>query len=442
MTFTTIFLALTLRLIGINQSLWLDESIQALALMGRMGPILDYALNDFQPPLYHLLGILWTRIGGYSEFSLRFISLVAGLGLVYYVIKFAHELGGKKLGHIAGLLAATNPLLIYYSQEGRTYATTAFLVTASFYYLYLLINKKYLKSNAFYFVLFTTLALWSSYIAWIVIGLQLLYVLSLKRYQLSMMLVAAFSTLVLWLPSLLDSLLIGLSTAAHSPAWGKVVGGLSVKAVALTWVKAVIGRISFDSHILYGLVVVILGILHGRVLISIKKPHRLLLVWVASIMPIILVSFFVPVYSYFRLLFIVPAYLIFLAVGLATLPLRWSYVLIMLQLVFSVIYFRGDSFHREDWRQVVSDYGQDATYALPSVNQNAPLLYYGVPREQIIEPKTNLPLIDDRIIYIKYVEDVFDLGGKGPASLRDSGYTITKSQVYSGLQVDVYENSN
>ena len=102
-----LLIALILRLVLINQSLWLDESIEALALMGRMGPLLQYALADFQPPLYHFIGYFFTQLFGYSEIALRLPSLLSGLFTVYFVIKLGELLGGKKLGIVAGLLAAT-----------------------------------------------------------------------------------------------------------------------------------------------------------------------------------------------------------------------------------------------------------------------------------------------------------------------------------------------
>ena len=135
-------LALFLRLVFLNQSLWLDESIQALALMGRMGPLLTYALADYQPPLYHLIGYVSTHIFGYSEIAIRLPSLLSGIFTVYFMVKIGELIGSKKIGLIAGLLAATNPLLIYYSQEGRTYAMTTLFVTASFYYFLELLKQK------------------------------------------------------------------------------------------------------------------------------------------------------------------------------------------------------------------------------------------------------------------------------------------------------------
>ncbi len=134
-------LALVLRLIFINQSLWLDESIEALALMGRMGPLMTYALADYQPPLYHLIGWVNTQLFGYSEIALRLPSLISGLLTVFFVIKIGELVASKKVGIIAGFLAATNPLLIYYSVEGRTYSMTAFFVTASFYYFIKLLKS-------------------------------------------------------------------------------------------------------------------------------------------------------------------------------------------------------------------------------------------------------------------------------------------------------------
>lgn len=435
--------ALILRLILINQSLWLDESIQALALMGRLGPILTYALADFQPPLYHGLLWLWTRLAGFSELSLRFPSLLAGLGTVYFLAQLGHYLGGKKLGVITGLLAATNPLLIYYSQEGRTYSLTAFLVTAAIYYFVTSLKNPTKKSLLLYGV-FSTLFLWTSYLAWFLHLIVFLYTLTQKRWVLLKIQLISALTLIFWLPSLYQSLQVGLSTVSNSPEWGRVVGGISVKALALTWVKAVIGRISIDPPWVYGLVVSSLFLLHLRVLAVIKKPPAPILVWLGSIPVLALVSLLLPVYSYTRLLFVVPAYLLLLALGLNRLSKLWTSLLVSLQLLFVFVFWFNPTFHREAWRSVVTEYGTDAHYALPSRNQSAPLLYYGVKEENILEPKLGLPPdeLASSIIYLKYVENVFDPTQIGLSHLRDSGYQLRSQRVYPGLQIELYENHN
>lgn len=281
-----LFLALILRLIFLNQSLWLDESIQALALIGRMGPLMKYALADFQPPLYHLIGYISTHIFGHSEIALRLQSLISGLFTVYFVIKIGELIANKKVGLIAGLLAATSPLLIFYSQEGRTYSMTTFFVSASFYYFLQLLKDKSTRSYVLY-GLFTTLFIWTNYLSWFALLAQGIYVLWKKRYDILFVQIAGALTLLAWLPSFLTSLGIGQSTRGTVPEWGAVVGGLSWKSLPLTWVKFVIGRISFDNKIIYGSIVGAIGLFHLFILKSVQyKKYWVILVWL--IPPVIL----------------------------------------------------------------------------------------------------------------------------------------------------------
>ncbi len=444
-----LLLALSLRLVLLNQSLWLDEAIQALALMGRLGPLATYALADFQPPLYHGILWLWTQVFGYSELALRTPSLLAGLGTVYFVAQLGQHLGGPKLKVIAGLLAATNPLLIYYSQEGRTYGLTTFFVTAAIFYFYKVLTNPKNKLFTIYYLLFTIAFLWTSYLAWFLQLAIFLYSLYLKRRDLIVAQVLAGLTLLFWVPSLISSLGIGLSTITNSPEWGNVVGGISLKALALTWIKANIGRISFTNDWIYAGVVVTLLALHLFILSKLKlksyyanKKTQLLIVWLSTLPLTALFSLLLPVYSYTRIMFVVPAYLLTLALALSLSRLRYTAIIISLQLLALGYFWFNQSFHREAWQQVVEDFGTDAIYALPSRAQNAPLLYYGVAPTNILEPKaTPIPPVT-RVVYLKYVEDIFDPNGLGPQNLQNSGYTISKQQVYPGIQVEVYENHN
>lgn len=437
-----LILALGLRLVLINQSLWLDESIQALALMGKMGPLLQYALADYQPPLYHLIGYVTTQIFGYSEIALRLPSLLAGIFTVYFVVRIGELVATKRVGIIAGLLAATNPLLIYYSGEGRTYALTTFFVTASFYYFISLLKSRSTKSYILY-SLFTVLFLWTSYLSWFVLLSQAIYVIYKKRYDIFFIQVGAGLTLLAWLPSFLTSLGIGRSTMNTSPEWGRVVGGLTWKSLPLTWVKFAIGRISFDNKLLYGGIVSSIGVLHLYVLSHLSaKKYIPVLVWLFPPLILgILIAGILPVYSYFRVLFILPAYLLLLAISTSKFhTLKIPILLIATQLVALLYFWVVPRFHHEDWRSLVSDLPQSAILAMPSRAQSAPLLYYGW-TNPIIEP-SHEELVGDKIFYIRYVEDLFDTGKLGQANFAKSGYTITSQGVYPGIQVDIYENSH
>lgn len=429
-------LALILRLILINQSLWLDESIEALALMGRMGPLLTYALADYQPPLYHLLGWVSTQVFGYGEIALRIPSLISGLFTVYFVVKIGELLGNKKVAIIAGLLAATNPLLIYYSQEGRTYAMTTFFVTASFYFFIKLIkSRNHDLSSKIYYLIFTTLFIWTSYLSWFALLAQGIYALYKKRYDIVLMQAGVGITMFAWLPSFVASLAIGQSTRSGSPEWGRVVGGLDWRSLPLTWVKFNIGRIGFDNNYLYLAIVALLGIIHFKILKSFDfKKYHLLLVW---LIPPILLGLFtatmLPVYSYFRLLFVLPPYLLMLALS----STKLSKAVIVLNIVFLAYFWMSPRFHKEDWRTLVSSLSPDTTLAMPSRAQSAPLLYYGWDKH-IIEP-SHEALTGESITYIRYVEDLFDTAKQGQANFLDSGYTIASQRTLPGIQVDVYE---
>lgn len=438
-----LLLSLVLRLIFLNQSLWLDESIEALALMGKLGPLLKYALGDYQPPLYHLIGYLTTQLFGYSEIALRLPSLTSGVLTVYFVTKIGELIGNKKIGYLAGLLSATNPLLIYYSQEGRTYAMTCFFVTASFYYFCKLLKEKSNKMDLFLYFIFTTCFIWTSYLSWFFLLAIALYTLYKRRYDLFIIQSLSALTLVAWIPSFFSSLSIGQSTRTNSPEWGKVVGGLNWKSLPLTWVKFVIGRISFDNKSIYGLIVVLLGSLHLWTLKHVQyKKYLILLVW--CVPPIILgvmTATILPVYSYFRVLFVLPSYLLLLAIGLESNNKKYlSISIITLQLLSLGFFWISPRYHREDWRKLSQEIDQNAVIAMPSRAQSAPLIYYGI-TNKIIEPSHD-DIPQGQIYYIRYVEDLFDVKKIGPDNLLKSGYTINEQKVYSGIQLDIYENSN
>lgn len=117
-----------------QQSLWIDEaatlSILHHSLSGMFPAI---ARQESTPPLYYVIAWLWTHAFGFSAFALRFPSALAGIGVTWFVVVAASNLGGPWSGVTAGFLAALNPLLVWYSQEARAYSLLALLCAASFY---------------------------------------------------------------------------------------------------------------------------------------------------------------------------------------------------------------------------------------------------------------------------------------------------------------------
>jgi hypothetical protein len=156
----------------------------------------------------------------------------------------------------------------------------------------------------------------------------------------------------------------------------------------------------------------------------------------------LIVAYFLPVFQYFRVLFLLPAYLLLLAFALSKRSLSVNSIAIGAQLIALVYFWVTPRFHKEDWRTLATTLLQNPqiTIAMPSRNQNAPLKYYGV-TTPILEPKNDI-LSGSHIYYIRYAEDLFDPTHTGQAKLLSSGYTLTKQTSYTGLQVDIYENHN
>jgi len=108
-----------------GNSLWADEFASLLTALHPMGQIPAAALHNdaFEPPVYFWLlhGII--RVAGQSEWALRLLSALAGTLTVPIVWLLLRDLSRSVVvATTSALLLATNPLHIWYSQEGRPYA--------------------------------------------------------------------------------------------------------------------------------------------------------------------------------------------------------------------------------------------------------------------------------------------------------------------------------
>ncbi len=115
------------------QSFWNDEGNSARIAERGIQLILEGAAGDIHPPLYYLGLHFWRTLVGGSEFALRALSAVGGVGLVLLVYLLGDHLFGRTTGLAAAFFAAVNPFQVYYSQELRAYIWLALLGTAAVY---------------------------------------------------------------------------------------------------------------------------------------------------------------------------------------------------------------------------------------------------------------------------------------------------------------------
>src|SRR5260221_431406 len=83
--------------------------------------------GESTPPLYYCLAWVWAKAFGTSEAGLRSLSALIGTATIPLAYAIGRRAAGRLPGLIAAALCAFNPLLVWYSQEARSYALLVFL---------------------------------------------------------------------------------------------------------------------------------------------------------------------------------------------------------------------------------------------------------------------------------------------------------------------------
>lgn len=109
--------AFLIRLIAINQSLWLDEGITArvISQYNLVEIVKSFSVYDFHPPLYYFLTYIFTQVFGISEAALRMPSIIFSLLAGLYIFKTGKLLKNKNIGFWSAAFFLFNPLIVYYS---------------------------------------------------------------------------------------------------------------------------------------------------------------------------------------------------------------------------------------------------------------------------------------------------------------------------------------
>jgi mannosyltransferase len=115
-----------------HQGFWFDEGNTALLVHFSPGKMLGLIpQTESTPPLYYCVAWVWARLFGYGETGLRSLSAVCGVLTVPVAYGAGSKLISRRAGLIAAALTACSPLLIWYSQEARSYEMLVFLSSVS-----------------------------------------------------------------------------------------------------------------------------------------------------------------------------------------------------------------------------------------------------------------------------------------------------------------------
>lgn len=190
------------------QSLWIDElntmiesdpanSLERVLLHLRRG-------TDPHPPLYHLIVHFWFLLVGYSAFTARLISAIAGIFAIPAMYFLGKELYNRRVGMIAAAFTTFNFYNIFYSQEARGYIFAFLFTCISFTFFIRALRNPSWKTGLRYGIA-TSLLIYTHYYGFFICLSQVVILLifltrsSLKRFLICFG--TAFSLMfVLYLP--------------------------------------------------------------------------------------------------------------------------------------------------------------------------------------------------------------------------------------------------
>jgi uncharacterized membrane protein len=311
MIYLILLLGLGLRLISLNQSFWLDETIQVWASKLSWNDFwVEFLPKDFNPPLYYLITRWWVRLFGDGELAVRMTSVLLGVGVIFLTWKIAKRVS-RNINNvtIVGFLVGSGPLLIHYSQEARTYMLAVFtvLITTLMFINYL---EKSTWVNSCLLGLGFVLMLMSHYLTLLTLPVFVEFLIFKRGFNKTIIAVTLILVIfgISYLPIFRSQLKIGTGVESTAPMWSEVIGQANLKSGLLLPVKFVIGRISFQPQWLYGAIAFsLVAVYWGVAGLGLKEnfKYKWFFVGLLTFPPTIgfLISFWLPVFSYFRFVF-------------------------------------------------------------------------------------------------------------------------------------------
>lgn len=164
------------------QSYHHDEVITAMRVVpGSFGDMLHAVkASESNPPLYYTLAWGWAKAFGTDELGLRSLSALFGAATVPVGYLIGRELASRRAGLTLAALIAVNPMLIWYSQEARSYALLVFFSALALLFFVRALNRRRGADLALW-ALASALALCSHYFAVFAVAIEAVWLLVALR---------------------------------------------------------------------------------------------------------------------------------------------------------------------------------------------------------------------------------------------------------------------
>lgn len=433
--FIVLVFCFLIRLVGINQSLWLDEAISVnKAKMPIETIVPTFSIYDFHPPVHYWFLNIWIKIFGDQVWVMRLSSILFSLITIWLVYKIGCEIKNKKAGLWAAALVGANPLLIYYSQELRMYAMVTMWLVGSIYFL-VKINKKPNWKNILGFNILTGLSFVTFYGSIFLIGAEILYLVVNKKIKLAI--INSLGTILAIIgisPLLLTQLKYSQGMLNQVVNWSLVLGTVNLKNLLLIPLKFSVGKISWWPKLSYYLIggvwslIVFSGVLKG-----INKNKYLRFLLITPVILGIIFSLKSPLLQYFRFLYLIPIMTLLISLGCKK---KTKIFLLIGFLIFSGIYLCNPKMHRENWKSLGYELSNNNNvYMVDSFAD--PIKFYN-PSLKINDIKTKLPT-EKNIRVIPYGEEIHGLNHV--KMLQELGYIKNEEKDFLGVTWEDWTNT-
>ena len=323
-------------------SFWVDEAFTAAEMR--------YSLADKLDVQYHFLHLVllepWAAVFGSSEWALRLPSVLGAMLAVGLLVVVANKLFDRRVALVSGLLLATSPFLVMWSQQARAYSMFVALCLAAMLLLLRAFERGSRGAWAAFGVALSAVIVWQPASGFLMLPAYAVLVVQRRDRVLPHGLLAAVIVAVLAVP------------------WAGVTAMRSTgEGVSINWIEfptaEVAARAVLDVSGAAGL-----GVLLACVgLWVLRRTGRSdLAVWVGAwaLCPFavaLLVSTFKPIYVDRFLIGSAPAFAILAAVGLLGVrpQLRWvGAVAVVIATAAGLVQWYapkdGGNWRGEDWR--------------------------------------------------------------------------------------------
>jgi hypothetical protein len=165
-------------------SIWGGEAFSMIGVEKNWGEMFTYIVEDIvHPPLFYILLKVWILIGGSSLFWLKLFPVITGIAVVVPFLLLCRELNFRlPETNLALLMLTVNGYLVHYAQELRMYSLFMFLAMCSFW-----LFIRYFKTpgpapkQLILLTIVNLMAIYSHYYGWVVVGMELLFLLIWQR---------------------------------------------------------------------------------------------------------------------------------------------------------------------------------------------------------------------------------------------------------------------